>query len=349
MVSKLSIEQAEEWLSDDPTYINVLFPFVGGNEVNKTAECKPSTWVISFWDWPEEKAAGYSKAFATVKDRVRPYVGRMAQKDKGAQTNWWNYLRPRPELYHLIGRGSAFDNHPADWNSASKLLKRVMVISTGVTKYPAFTFVPPTSSYSHKLCVLADERFSVFAMLTSDVHGVWAWAQKTSMGGDLHSLVYAHGNIFETFPFPAGLLDNGDDELEKLGERFFHLRQSFMETHNKGLTKFYNEFHDLEKSDGELEDLRRIQGELNQLVCLRYGWNELDLACGFHEVGYLPDGKNIRFTISEEARRDVLLRLSKMNKVQFEEDKQLGHVTKRTGVEADPESDASISDDLFDR
>jgi hypothetical protein len=121
-----------------------------------------------------------------------------------------------------------------------------------------------------------------------------------------------------------------------------------METHKKGLTKFYNEFHDLRKTDGELEDLRRIQGELNQLVCQRYGWNDLDLVCGFHAVGYLPEGKNSRFTISEEARREVLRRLSTMNRARFEEDKRLGRVITRKGTEADLESDASSSDDLFD-
>jgi hypothetical protein len=270
------------------------------------------------------------------------------QLRKPLPQRWWQYGEKRPGLYHSIGRGASFENHPVSWNSASQLLKHVMVISTGITKYPAFTFVPSTYIYSHKLCVLTDERFGMFAILTSDIHGVWAWKQKTSLQDNLESLVYAHGNIFETFPFPVDFLKNGDEELEELGERFFQLRQSFMETHNRGLTKFYNEFHDFRQTDEELEHLRRIQGELNQRVCQRYGWNDLDLTCGFHEVGYLPDGKNTRFTISEEARRDVLLRLSKLNKARFDEDQQSGRITKRAEFEADPESDASKPDGLFD-
>jgi hypothetical protein len=342
---KVKPEQAQQWLSDDPSYEEVLFPFVGGNEVNKTPECTPSRWVISFWDWPQERAAGYIKAFAVVEERVRP--GRLAQNDEGAKTNWWNYLRPRSELYHSIGRGNSFANHPVGWNNASKFMKHVMVISTGITKYPAFTFIPSTYIYSHKLCVLTDERFSVFAILTSDIHGVWAWRQKTSLQDNLESLVYAHGNVFETFPFPIGLLENGDEQLEELGKKFFHTRQSFMEKHNKGLTKFYNEFHDLAKSGRELGDLRRIQGELNQLICLRYGWEDFELSCGFHDVGYLPEGKNTRFTISEEARREVLRRLSKLNRARYEEGKRSGRDTTRNVPRADLESDDSTSDDLF--
>jgi hypothetical protein len=349
---KVQPEQAQKWIHDDLSYSKILFPFVGGNEVNKTAECTPSRWVICFWDWPEAKAMKFASAFQVLEANVKPERQR---KDKNGEyqlrkplpQRWWQYGEKRPGLYHSIGRGNSFDNHPVGWSSALPLLKHVMVISTGITKYPAFTFVPPTYIYSHKLCVLADERFSVFAVLTSDIHGVWAWRQKTSLQDNLESLVYAHGNVFETFPFPVGLLQNGDEQLEDLGKKFFHTRQSFMEKHNKGLTKFYNEFHDLAKSGGELGDLRRIQGELNQLVSQRYGWKDLDLSCGFHEVGYLPDGKNTRFTISEEARREVLRRLSKLNRARYEEDKLSGPDITRKAAGADLESNDSTSDDLF--
>ena len=342
---KVTSGQAQGWLSEDPTYNTVVFPFVGGNEVNKTAECTPSTWVINFWDWPEEKAARYMKAFAVVKERVRP--GRLAQKDGGAKTHWWNYLRPRPELYHLIGRGSVFDSHPTGWNNAAKLLKHVMVISTGITKYPAFTFIPSTYIYSHKLCVLADERFSMFAILTSDIHGVWAWKQKTSLQDNLESLVYAHGNIFETFPFPVGILEKGNEELEAIGQIFFQARQSYMNTHNMGLTKFYNAFHDPSKDDDALKRLRVLQDDLNKAVWKLYECNTLELSCGFHEVGYLPDGKNTRFTISEGARLDVLRCLSKLNRDRFEEKSRSGSITRLSIENEDASGDAALEDDLF--
>lgn len=350
---KIKPEQAQKWLSDDPSYSKVLFPFVGGNEVNKTPECTPLWWVISFWDWPETKAMQFKSAFDVVDAYVKPERQRKKpngeyQLRKPLPQRWWQYGEKRPALYHSIGRGDVFDRHPVGWSSASAALKRVMVISTGVTKYPAFTFIPSTYIYSHKLCVLADERFSMFAMLTSDIHGVWAWAQKTSMGGDLHSLVYAHGNIFETFPFPIGFLEHGDGGLEELGETFFQARQSFMETHSKGLTKFYNEFHDPGKIDAALEKLRQMQGELNQLICRLYGWGDIDLACGFHEVGYLPEGQNTRFTITEAARLDVHRRLSKLNKARFGESQSNPKATPAIANELSIEQEA-FEDGLFAR
>lgn len=279
--------------------------------------------------------------YELVKLKVKPV--RDGNKRRSRRNKWWIYGETAAGLYCAIGRGHNFSSDNFSKREQRPSLNQVIAISTGVTKYPAFTFLPSTSIYSNKICVLADERFSMFAILTSDIHGVWAWAQKTSLGGDLHSLVYAHGNIFETFPFPLGFLEHGDGELEELGKRFFQARQSFMETSKKGLTKFYNDFHDRTKNDDALTDLRRLQTEINGAVWQRYDNNTLELACGFHEVGYLPDGKNTRFTIAEGARLEVLRRLSQMNKARFEEQSQSSSKTRSAIL-----SEASIEDDAFE-
>ncbi|MGA7385423.1 MAG: type IIL restriction-modification enzyme MmeI [Methylocella sp.] len=332
---------AREWLAADERNEQILYPFLGGNEINNSANAEPLCWVINFWDWPEEKAASFPVPYELVKSKVKPV--RDANKRKSRRNKWWIYGETAAGLYCAIGQGHNFSSDNFTRREQRPSLNQVIAISTGVTKYPAFTFLRSTYVYSNKLCVLADERFSTFAILTSDIHGVWAWAQKTSMGGDLHSLVYAHGNIFETFPFPVGFLEHGDGELEELGTRFFQARQSYIETQNKGLTKFYNEFHDSRKTDRELGNLRHIQGELNQLVCRLYGWRDIELACGFHEVGYLPDGQNVRFTITEAARLEVLRRLSKLNKARFEEQSQSSSKTRSAIA-----SEASIVDIAFE-
>ncbi len=350
---KIQPEDAKRWILEDPSYSSVLFPFVGGNEVNKTAKCKPSVWVINFWDWPETKAMNFKLAYDAVEANVRPQRQRRKrngeyQLRKPLPQRWWQFGEKRPGLYHAIGRGSAFDNHPTNWTSPEKLLKHVMVISTGISKYPAFTFVPSTYIYSHKLCVLADERFSMLAILSSDIHGVWAWKQKTSLQDNLESLVYAHGNIFETFPFPVGFLENGHEELEAIGQTFFHARQSYMDTHNMGLTKFYNAFHDPAKGDDALNKIRGLQDDLNKAVWQLYECKTLELTCDFHEVGYLPDGKNTRFTISEGARLEVLRCLSKLNRGRFEEHSLLGPIVTAPVKDVDTDGEFVLEDDLFE-
>lgn len=51
-----------------------------------------------------------------------------------------------------------------------------------------------------------------------------------------------------------------------------------------------------------------------------YGWSDLDLNHGFHEVPYLPESDRKRFTISERARLEVLCRMSELNHRRYEEE-----------------------------
>ena len=349
---KISPATARSLLASGNGYNDVVFPFIGGNEINKDHECAPTSWVICFWDWPEERAARFEDAFGIVRATV--YPERQTRKPNGDYKyrdpnpqRWWQYGEKRPALYHAIGRGRVFENHPEGWTSDDRQLTRVLAISTGTTKYPAFTFLPADMMYSNKLCILADDRCSVFAALSSDIHSVWAWAQKTTLQADMESMRYAHGNIFETFPFPSTLLQNGDPDLERLGARFFERRQSFMEDRKFGLTKFYNVFHNQDNNVEALNDLRKLQGDINKAVLQRYSWQDVDHDTGFHEVGYLPEGKNVRFTISEEARFEVLRRLSTLNKARFDQQPKSHAVTKFGRASEASTDDDELDDGLF--
>ena len=50
-----------------------------------------------------------------------------------------------------------------------------------------------------------------------------------------------------------------------------------------------------------------------------YGWDDLDLGHGFHETK-----QGVRYTISEEARREVLGRLLKLNHERYAEEVAMG-------------------------
>ena len=94
-----------------------------------------------------------------------------------------------------------------------------------------------------------------------------------------------------------------------------------------GLTKVYNLFHardlspetvtQVSKKDADtaavgfraLLELRCLQVELDLAVRDAYGWQDLDLEHGFHEVETLPKNDRVRYTISPAARREVLKRL----------------------------------------
>lgn len=316
---KLTEEAASAILATDEKYARVLFPFIGGNEVNSSPAAKPSSWVVNFWDWSAERAAEFELAFSHVEMEVKPW--RTRKKANGAfqlrkplPQRWWQHGEKRPAMYHALGRGRSFTSHPADWTPEREPLSRVLVISRGVTKYPAFSFLNNHFVFSEKLYVLADERFSIFCVLSSDIHSVWAWFRKTSMGGDLYSLSYTNGDIFETYPFPDGVLREENPRLEQVGRILYEERQAFMEERGIGLTTFYNKFHDSDTQDEAVIRLRRRQNEVNAAVLEQYGWADIDSMMGFHQVGYLPEGANTRYTISEASRIDVLRRLAQLNK-----------------------------------
>ena len=91
-----------------------------------------------------------------------------------------------------------------------------------------------------------------------------------------------------------------------------------------GLTTLYNLFHGPAEKDAELEEMRRLQREIDIAVRDSYGWQDIDLAHDFHEVGYLPANDNVRYTISEPARIEILKRLAKLNKERWEEEEKAG-------------------------
>ncbi|MBF0245760.1 MAG: hypothetical protein HQL31_10920 [Planctomycetes bacterium] len=176
-----------KWENENDPSSEVVFDYLIGKEVNQSPSHSPGRKVINFWDWNENTEATYSNAYNQVVNKVKP--DRIVGKDKGAREAWWKYLRPRPELFHLLGRGHCFENHPANWDENQDSLERVIVFATGATKYPCFTLVPNTYIYANTLCVVASQSFSLFSCLSSDLHTIWAWEHGSRMKQDLR---YTH-------------------------------------------------------------------------------------------------------------------------------------------------------------
>lgn len=58
---------------------------------------------------------------------------------------------------------------------------------------------------------------------------------------------------------------------------------------------------------------RSLHQEMDQAVSAAYGWDDLNLEYGFHEVDFLPENDRVRYTISPKARKQVLRRPLKLN------------------------------------
>ena len=125
---------------------------------------------------------------------------------------------------------------------------------------------------------------------------------------------YTPSDCFETFPFPENM-----QELDGIGKRYDQHRQSIMLSRQEGLTKTYNRFHDPQEMAEDIVQLRALHKEMDEAVARAYGWDDLALGHGFHETK-----QGLRYTISEEARREVLGRLLQLNHERYAEEVALG-------------------------
>ena len=132
---------------------------------------------------------------------------------------------------------------------------------------------------------------------------------------------------FQTFPFPE---NHQLASLENVSKAFYEKRFEILKRRNVGLTKFYNSFH--QNEGDELNEIRTLFEQLNKTILELYNWHKdsekwglaIDLTHDFYEVEYLPENDNIRYTISPEARKEVLKRLLLLNHKRYEEEIRQG-------------------------
>lgn len=313
----LEEDDAKRMLDADAKNADVIFPYMNGDDLNSDPEQRPSRWVINFWDWPEERARKYKKSWAWIEERVKPE--RQRRDDKGhfvlrrpLPERWWQYGDKRPALYHAIGRGYAFEQHPDGWRPDVRPLPEVLATSF-VGKYFGPSVVPNNAVFSHACAIFAVSLPYAFAgLLNSSIGQAWVWQQSSRHETRLR---FAPSDAIETLPFPNDL-----EALTPLGEGYLKARREVMHDEWIGFTKLYNRFHDPSDRDPRLERLRQQLREIDLAVARLYDWSALNLDHGFREVPYLGENDRVRFTISESARLEVIRRLGELNRQRYEEE-----------------------------
>ena len=74
--------------------------------------------------------------------------------------------------------------------------------------------------------------------------------------------------------------------------------------------------------------LREVHKQMDAAL-KAYGWEDIDLSHDFYEVDYLPENDRVRYTISPDARKEVLKRLLKLNHEIHEQEVKAGLHVKR--------------------
>jgi hypothetical protein len=331
----LEPEVARKLLASKPKYSVALLPYLTGDDLNNDPFQRPTRYAICFWDWTEDQARKFAELYDVVEKRVKPIRQRRDEQGnfqlrRPLPELWWVYSEKRPALYHAIGRGHSFNDHPEDWDPKTPSPDRV-IVATRVSKYWQPFLVPNRYVFSDRLVVFGTGRRDVFGLLTSSVHRVWAWDRRSSHGV-ASSLTYVASSAFMTFPGPDRTFFNMDEELTALGEQFAAALSSATTKRRQGLTSLLNDLHDPSVDDSDICALRSLQVRIDDRVLAIYGWEDVDLDHSFHDVAYLPDNDRLRFTISEEARLKILDRLGSLNRQRYEQEVAEGlHDQKKRG------------------
>lgn len=281
----LSSEAAQSMMNTSRRNKDVLFPFLGGNDILSRPDQLPSRWVINFFDWDEEKAASYVAPFEIARSLVLPERLKIndIKKRTSLSRDFWKYDSQAKQLYKKIEHMERYLAHPF----------------TG--KHNVFQFYSPGITLAHTTTAVALSGWSDFALLQSSIHWIWA----LEYGNKLETRPqYSPSSCFDTFPFPAG----NESVLDELGHAYHTARTNVMVARNRGATYICNLIDTPSEMSSDIRALRKLQCSLDSSVALSYGWDDIDLEHGFHETRL-----GIQFAISDVARTEVLQRLLQLN------------------------------------
>lgn len=321
----LSEQAAKDMVAADPRNSEVLFPYLIGKDLNRTARPVGSRWIINFFDWTEERAATFKMPFKRVVEEVKPERQKHGFSGwrKRSATNYWQYESRRPELHSSI-----------------QGLERVAGIAlTSSTLQPVLIEMPQVIDQTVVVFTSVDASF--IALVASNVHGEWVRRHGASMRKDTR---YIATDVLETFPLPTSFM-----AIDGKGSHLLSLRDAVMSERGLGITDLVRLVNAPDNDSSDLRELRKAYADLDMAVLQSYGWSDLDADHGFYETE-----QGVRFTVSPSVTIEVLDRLLELNHEYYAAEvtsglhKKRGAPGRRTAKPSVNEAGGESSDTLFD-
>lgn len=314
-----------------PRNLEIIRPYIGGEELNTSATLSFDRWVIDFSDHDEQSARTWPELMTIVEEKVRPY--RSAVRREAHRRNWWQFGDKRPALRSLLSQ------------------HRRVLVSAQVSQHFAFAFQPTDRVFAMMLNVFIEDTYAAFCALQARTHEVWARFFGSSLEDRLR---YTPTDCFEPFPFPEKW--RARSLLEVAGQSYYDFRAALMIRNNEGLTKTYNRFHDPEEFSPDICRLRELHAEMDRAVFEAYGWSDINMECKFlldYEIDEAEWGdkkKPWRYRWTDENRDEVLARLLELNAERARAEVRSGATAeKKRGHKRGAKSSAGSpdTDDLF--
>lgn len=239
----ISSEEAAALLADsDVDYRPVVRPYLTAKDLTDDPAQAPSRWAIDFGLMRLEEANRFPRAMTIVRERVRPE--RETNNRKSYRELWWRFAEPRTAMRAALAPLERFAALP------------------GHAKRLSLGWMEPWTLASNATDVFAvDDDYSM-GVLLSRVHEAWAWAQASTLKGDLR---YTPSSVFMTFPWPDPVTSDRRATVAEASRRLLARRTEICEAEQIGLTKLYNAV-----DDGAWTDLRALHRELDVAVAACY-------------------------------------------------------------------------------
>jgi hypothetical protein len=307
--------EMQRLIEKDPRNREVIFPYIGGEEVNSSPAQTYHRYVIHFGDRGEvECREKWPDLMAIVEAKVKPERMRLADNPDGRRRKeyWWRFGRDTPAL-----------------EAALTVSDRVLAISRVGNAF-GFCFLEAGLVFSERLVVFPSATDAMFCLLQSRVHETWARFFSATLKDDL---MYAPSDCFETFAFPEGW--ESDPKLENIARSYHNRRAALMAKNAEGLTKTYNRFHDPDERDPAILEMRELHAAMDGVVLAAYGWTDVPTDCSFlldYEIDEEESRRRRRpwrYRWPDDVRDEVLARLLELNEVRAAEEARSGPTAER--------------------
>jgi len=277
----LSNEMADELLND-PMSRKVVKPYLVGNDINNTKGSSPSRYCIDFGNIDFEQARKFQKAFDHITETVKPERDKLTGQIH--EKRYWIHWDRREEFFNEL-KGKEF------------YFGRSRVSNLHLIEKIQHEWLP-----SDAVVIFATDKYSVFGVLQSIFHQVWAERFSTTMKNDLR---YSISDSFDNFSFPSS---NSLESIEGPAKAFYSERKQILDSQSLSLRELQKMVDNEACSGSFILEFRNSIVSLNKHIAEVYGFHDIDLEFSFRNAIWLPHNPHC-FTISMPTRDKIIEKL----------------------------------------
>lgn len=268
----LSDDEANEMIGRDAKNKNVIFPYLGGEDLLSSSPPMYCRYVIDFQEFDVLAAQSFHLPFERVKHQVLPIRIQNAKEEEKANENlrqanpaargnrhhenflnrWWRLSYGRKDLIEKI----------------QSLTRYIVCVRT--TRRPVFVFVGNNIRPNDSLQVFAFDDDYSFGILQSALHWSWFMERCSTLKTDFR---YTSNTVYNTFPWPQNPGRKDVISVVHAARQLRDLRRQKMLIHGLTLRDLYRSLE--QPGNNPLRDAHEV---LDRAVRDVYG-------IGYKEVG----------------------------------------------------------------